>query len=274
MMNGPKGGVAVVLISGGIDSSTCLYIARELSLSGKYRWVEGLSIDYGQRHHREINAAINVCRKAGVDHTAVNHRGIFPNTMLTDPDAPVPSLSYDEIQGVSPTYVPYRNGTLLSLATAHLVGLIKEYDIEVGPNGENESGLFFGAHAEDSANWAYPDCTPEFNGAMANAIYVGTYKSVRLHVPLQWMTKREIITKGTELNVPWNLTWSCYKGEELQCGVCPTCRARKDGFAQAGVTDPTMYADELVAEAKEQSDNDDDGYITGPRAVDEDGVPF
>ena len=102
--------------------------------------------------------------------------------------------------------------------------------------------IYFGAHAEDAKNWAYPDCTPEFIGAMACAIYIGTYKAVRVNAPLTYITKGQTIEWGTKLNVPYALTWSCYKGEELHCGTCPTCRSRKTAFAEAGVVDPTVYA--------------------------------
>ena len=87
--------------------------------------------------------------------------------------------------------------------------------------------VYYGAHAEDAKNWAYPDCTPEFIGAQANAIYIGTYHKIRLHTPWMWLRKDEIITDGERLGVPWHLTWSCYKGGEFHCGSCPTCLARK-----------------------------------------------
>jgi 7-cyano-7-deazaguanine synthase len=103
-------------------------------------------------------------------------------------------------------------------------------------------GIFFGAHAEDAANWAYPDCTPEFIGAMANAIYVGTYYTVRLYTPIMWMSKAEVVRWGNELQVPFDMTWSCYKGGDLQCGECPTCISRHNAFLDAGIPDPTTYA--------------------------------
>jgi 7-cyano-7-deazaguanine synthase len=219
--------VAFVLLSGGIDSSTCLAIAHE-----EFDQVEGVSIDYGQRHSKELEYAKRQCDSLGVNHHVISLRDIVPKTMLTDPNVEIPAVSYDEIKGVSPTYVPFRNGLMLSALASYVTG--KLGDLE-------EWGIYFGAHAEDAQNWAYPDCTPEFIGAMANAIYIGTYRSVRLHTPLQWLTKDQIIVQGSKLGVNWVNTWSCYAGNKLHCGVCPTCRARRLAFFRAAIYDPTIY---------------------------------
>lgn len=228
---------AFVLHSGGIDSSTCLAQALQdlhaLDPMGNVKEaVVGISVYYGQRHRKEIDHAKMVCGYHGVKHHTIRAPE-QPESMLTDPSRAVPNVSYAELpKGVSPTYVPFRNGQLLSQVTAVLVAQLKE----------GEDGLiYFGAHAEDAQNWAYPDCTPEFIGAMANAIFIGTYQQVRLVTPLEWLYKADIIRLGTHLGVPWELTWSCYKGDALHCGTCPTCRARQDGFAKAIITDPTKY---------------------------------
>jgi len=231
------GGKAFVLLSGGIDSSTCLFIALN-----QFDSVEAVSIDYGQRHIKEASYARMICERVGVKHSVLNLQGIVPKTMLTDSSAEVPSISYDQIKGVSPTYVPFRNGLMLSAITSYVAGKRVEAEKEVLFDGRNEWGIFFGAHAEDAQNWAYPDCTPEFIGALANAIHVGTYYGIRLHTPLEWLNKPQIIEWGEKLGVPWELTWSCYKGEEWHCGVCPTCRARQEGFRRANVKDPTEYS--------------------------------
>lgn len=233
-------GKAAVLLSGGIDSTTCLYLAvKEHGAEN----VIALSLFYGQRHAKEISHAEASCAKLGVKRKVVTLDSIIPQTMLTDPDRAVPSISYDDIRGTSPTYVPFRNGLLLSAASSVFHGLLLNGFF--GPleavKDSGEHALYFGAHAEDAARWAYPDCTPEFIGAMANAIYVGTYGEIRLHTPLQWMNKKDIILLGESLGVDWSLTWSCYKGGEEHCGECPTCRARRDGFRAAGVQDPTVY---------------------------------
>lgn len=258
---------AFVLLSGGIDSTTCLHRAivdfapdpdagkRALALWGEARvdWVEAISVDYGQRHRKEAEYAARTCARFGVKHSVLSVRGILDGAgvMLADASVPIPSISYDQIRGVSPTYVPFRNGTLLSLITTHAQKWVNEQIAEILAAGydresatrmmRDAAGVYFGAHAEDAANWAYPDCTPEFIGAMANAIYVGSYGCIRLYTPLEWSDKAAIIEYGEKLGVAWSNTWSCYAGGEEHCGECPTCRARRAGFAAAGVADPTVY---------------------------------
>jgi 7-cyano-7-deazaguanine synthase len=229
---------AFILLSGGIDSSTCLFLAGR-----EYTDVTGISVFYGQRHVRELEAAKTVCRLQKVKHHILDLSAVVPKTMLTDTSREVPNVSYEEIEGVSPTYVPFRNGLLLSAAASWIMGehnrSSADFDLHVAGA---EWALYFGAHAEDAHAWAYPDCTPEFIGAMANAIYMGTYQQLRLHTPLEWLTKADIIQLGDRLGVPWDQTWSCYAGGQLHCGTCPTCQARRQGFVRAGVYDPTMYS--------------------------------
>jgi len=242
--------IAVVLLSGGVDSTTCLYHAYHAKPS--YQELHAVSVNYGQRHLKETVYAKFSCDLLGVPHHMLEVPNVFPKSMLTDEKAAVPDISYSDIVGVSPTYVPFRNGTMLSLITAFTEGLVKNAEQDLGIQaraGDYEGGepveadIYFGAHAEDAANWAYPDCTPEFIGAMANAIYIGSYRRIRLCTPLEWLDKTHVIMHGQELHVPWQNTWSCYKGLELQCGTCPTCRSRREGFENAGVYDPTVYAD-------------------------------
>jgi len=234
---------AFVLLSGGIDSSTCLAIAiRDCGA----RNVKAISIDYGQRHIREVQAARDVAGILNVKHELHEIIGI-PKVMLTDKNAVVPNISYQEIQGVSPTYVPFRNGQLISriagIAAHEVEQLNKNRSFDHGDlvPPTYDGAIYFGAHAEDAAGDAYPDCRLDFVGAMAAAVYIGTYHSVRLKAPLIEMYKDEIVEKGESLSVPWGLTWSCYKGETFHCGLCPTCRARKAGFRKASVFDPTEY---------------------------------
>jgi len=268
---------AFVLLSGGLDSTTCLYkaihdfapkdmnhgygdlelIQAYIADGGTVDWVEAVSIDYGQRHIKEAEQAHIICDQLGIKHSIINLKGIMdgPQVMLTDRNVEVPNISYDEIKGVSPTYVPFRNGTMLAALTAHaqkyVMGQISEDQVFNDLEDKEYStakakdlvGIYFGAHAEDAHNWAYPDCTPEFVGAMANAIYIGTYFTVRLFTPFLSSSKADIVTTGKKLGVPYELTWSCYKGDEVHCGECPTCRARKESFRAAGVDDPTIYAD-------------------------------
>lgn len=281
---------AFVLLSGGMDSTTCLYKAimdyapeqywngRKFSdwvnLTGGIQidWVEAVSINYGQRHAKEMLFAQETCGKLGIKHTVLDVGNLLSgkNVMLSRESiesVSIPDIDYSEMKGVSSTYVPFRNGLMLSALTAHAQKYVNEQiqteadriyqhmqevaegDISIQDamdaatkKAQNLCGIYFGAHSEDAANWAYPDCTPEWIGAMANAIYIGTYMAVRLHTPIQWLMKRDIATLGHSLGVPFEQTWSCYKGEELHCGTCPTCRSRKQAFIDAGIADPTEYA--------------------------------
>jgi 7-cyano-7-deazaguanine synthase len=282
---------AFVLLSGGMDSTTCLHQAvmdyfpedpglslaygdkgliaealRNGAASGKASeqikleipWVEAFSVHYGQRHKKEMRYAADTCARLGIRHSILDVGAILSGStvMLTDDSrgvVEVPNTSYADIKGVSPTYVPFRNGTLLSVITAQaqkwvneenqkLDQLNNEGGAPIGPEDKPTAGVYFGAHSEDAHNWAYPDCTPEFIGAMANAIYIGTYHQVRLHTPIQWSSKQDVVALGERLGVRWADTWSCYKGEDKHCGVCPTCRARREAFVAAGVSDPTEYA--------------------------------
>jgi len=101
--------------------------------------------------------------------------------------------------------------------------------------------IYYGAHAEDAENDAYPDCSVEFITAIGEAIFIGTYQQIRLRAPLMDMTKSDVVTMGETLNVPWHMTWSCYKGLDFHCGTCPTCQSRIMAFNEAGVDDPTEY---------------------------------
>lgn len=283
---------AFVLLSGGMDSTTCLhkaivdympgsskladYTQEDLSdvlYTGGFTsipWVEAVSIHYGQRHTKELEYAKATCDRLGINHTILDVGQLLSGAtvMLTKESAgnvEVPDIDYSDIKGVSPTYVPFRNGLMLSALTAHAqkyvnaeisnhahylidqsqesVPVTESWAMETATKeASNLCGIYFGAHSEDAANWAYPDCTPEFIGAMANAIYIGSYMAIRLHTPIQWLMKHEIVTLGSSLGVDFRNTWSCYKGEELHCGTCPTCRSRINAFAVARISDPTDYA--------------------------------
>lgn len=257
---------AFVLLSGGIDSTTCLHQAiidyapndsYEKGLNKAYYisnlkehkavdWVEAYSVYYGQRHKKEMEYAKRTCDEFGIKHTILDVGNLLrgDTVMLTEDSegkVEVPNISYNDIKGVSPTYVPFRNGLLLSAITAQAQKWVNTLDSSTDTI-KGKAGIYFGAHAEDAHNWAYPDCTPEFIGAMANAIFIGSYMQIRLHTPLEWLDKQGVIQLGNYLNVDWNNTWSCYKGEDKHCGVCPTCRSRREGFILAGTEDPTEYA--------------------------------
>lgn len=216
----------LVLHSGGLDSSVCL--AAAVKRVGAEN-VKSVSVNYGQRHKKEMEYADRLCQVFGVKREVITLPPI-QGVMLTDGNIEIPKVDYADLpSGISPTYVPFRNGLMLSNVAS--IAQKEEFD-----------EIYYGPHAEDSHNWAYPDCTPEFNGAMANAIFIGTYQKTRLITPLQWLEKWEIVRWGYELGLDFALTWSCYEGGELHCGICPTCRARKTAFERAGVLDPTDYA--------------------------------
>jgi 7-cyano-7-deazaguanine synthase len=225
------------LLSGGVDSSTALYLAiRDFGRENATAY----SVDYGQLHRREMEYARKICEHAKVPHRILT-LSPQPSSPLTNKEQnlKIPDKTYAELgEGVSPSYHHYRNGQLLSLVAAYASA-----DLHDGEKGV----IYAGQHAEDAANWAYADCTFEFLGAQANAIYVGTYHRIRLYTPLVWLQKADVVSLGQKLGVPWELTYSCYKGEERHCGLCPTCRARRQAFIDAGVADPTEYIASLVA---------------------------
>lgn len=221
-----------VALSGGIDSTTCLAMAVKRFGA---RNIAAISFDYGQTHRVELDAARRVSDFYGVRHSimelALGMGG------LSDPSAVIPNVGYSELKGVSPSYVPFRNGNIISqLASIAAAKMHLDHASIEEPNR-----IYIGAHAEDAAGGAYPDCTMHFVGAMAAAVNIGTYGMVMLEAPLINMVKHEIIQAAADLAAPLHLTRSCYSASVIQCGICPTCRARKEGFKAANVMDPTTY---------------------------------
>lgn len=219
---------ALVVLSGGLDSTVALAVAARQNST-----VISVSFDYGQKHKVELEAATRIASHYKIlHHTAIVPLGHGGALMAQDGEFPeMPQATYEELQvaeGPSPTYVPYRNGTFLSLAAS--------YALEQECNS-----IYAGMHAEDAHNWAYPDCTPEFIGAMQNAIFIGTYMKVRLVVPFTYKSKAEIVRLGAELDVPFELTHSCYEGKRPACGTCPTCIGRLEAFKTNGYRDPLPY---------------------------------
>ncbi|HYM38981.1 MAG TPA: 7-cyano-7-deazaguanine synthase QueC [Thermoplasmata archaeon] len=222
---------AVVLLSGGMDSATALAIALQDGFE-----VTALSVDYGQRHRKELEAARKVAKHFGVrDHRLVSlDFTAIGGSALTDKRIPIPEQRrLEEIgQGIPPTYVPARNTILLSYA----LGLAET----VGAKG-----IYIAANQIDFSG--YPDCRPEFYRAFQEVARLGTKRGVEgdvieIRTPLIAMSKADIVRRGEELGVPWALTWSCYRGEEKACGVCDSCQLRLKGFREAGVKDPLPYA--------------------------------
>ena len=219
---------AVVLLSGGLDSATTLAIARNQGFA-----CYCLSIDYGQRHRAELDAAKRVAHVLG----AVEHRTIaidltaFGGSALTDTSIAVPLGGQT---GIPVTYVPARNTIFLALALAYA---------EV----RGAADLFFGANAVDYSG--YPDCRPDYMRAFEALANLATKAAVEgrkltLHTPIIELTKADIIRRGMKLGVDYALTVSCYQAtsDGLACGQCDSCRLRRGGFEAAGVADPTRYA--------------------------------
>jgi 7-cyano-7-deazaguanine synthase len=228
----PNAGHDLVVLSGGLDSTTVLAgVVASAKEAYPQRWVSTISFDYNQRHkYAELEAAENIARHYSVPHV-VRSVLLGKGGVLMDTAEQMPHATYEELQkaeGPSPTYVPYRNGTFLSLATS--------YALEI-----QADTVWIGVHADDAHNFAYPDCTPEFIGAMQNAIHIGTYYKVRLVAPLQYMTKQKIVERGWDLAVPFALTHSCYEGSRPACGLCPTCVSRLEAFRAAHIHDPLDY---------------------------------
>ncbi len=218
---------AVVLVSGGLDSATCLAMARAQGFD-----CYALSFDYGQRHMAELEAAQQVARALGaVDHKVVhlNLRDIG-GSALTDQSIDVPTTP---TCGIPVTYVPARNTVFLSLALGWSE-VIGAQDIFIGVNAVDYSG--------------YPDCRPEFIKSFEQTANLATKagvegKSFHIHAPLIDLTKAQIIQAGVRLGVDYGLTVSCYSADEKgrACGECDSCRLRAEGFITAGVSDPTPY---------------------------------
>ena len=224
---------AVVLLSGGLDSATCLAIARSEGFA-----CHCLSVDYGQRHSAELAAAARVAAALG----AVEHRvlhldiGQFGGSALTDTSIAVPTEGVKP--GIPVTYVPARNTIMLSLALgwAEILGA---QDIFVGVNAVDYSG--------------YPDCRPEFIRAFETLANLATKAGVEghalhLHAPLIDLSKADIVRRGTALGIDYALTVSCYQADAQgrACGVCDSCRLRREGFAAAGLGDPTLYQPNVI----------------------------
>lgn len=223
---------ALVLCSGGVDSTTCLAIAVEKYGAGE---VLALSVLYGQKHQKELAAAEKIAQHYGVARKVLDVSTIFEDSncsLLQGSGEKIPSESYrDQLKKTNglpvSTYVPFRNGLFLSCAASIALA-----------NGCRE--IYYGAHSDDAAGNAYPDCSREFNESINNAIYLGSGKQVRVVAPFIGCNKAQVIAQGLSLQVPYELTWSCYEGGDRPCGVCGTCRDRAAAFAANGVTDPLL----------------------------------
>lgn len=226
----------VVLNSGGVDSTTCVGIA--VDKYGKENVVTA-SLFYGQKHSKELE-----CAKKIADYYGVKHIEKDISTVMEYSNCSLLSQSTDDIirksyaeqiaengEGRVSTYVPFRNGLLLSIATAIADSLFPGEDVDI----------YYGAHADDAAGEAYADCSIEFVEAINKAINIGTYRKINVVAPFVNMNKSQVVATGLKLNVPYELTWSCYVGGEKACGTCGTCIDRKEAFRLNGVEDPIEY---------------------------------
>jgi 7-cyano-7-deazaguanine synthase len=221
---------AVVLLSGGLDSATVLAMARSAGFD-----CHALSLDYGQRHRAELDAAARIARQLG----ALRHEIVtldlsrFGGSALTDASIAVPDAGRPDREGIPVTYVPARNTIMLSIALgwAEVLGA---------------RDIFFGANAVDYSG--YPDCRPEYVAAFERMANLATQaavegRSIRIQAPIIALSKAMIISEGHRLGVDFASTVSCYQAdaEGRACGRCDACSIRRDGFAAAGLADPTRY---------------------------------
>ena len=224
---------ALVLASGGVDSTTALGLAvRKFGREN----VVALAVSYGQKHDREIRAAEKIARHYQVELLFLDLYKMFEHSdcsLLKGSTQDIPEESYAEqikrTEGKKPvsTYVPFRNGIFLSAAAG--IAISNACDV-----------IYYGAHADDSAGFAYPDCSSAFNDAMNKAIYEGSGHRVVIEAPFVNMNKADVVKLGLELGVPYELTWSCYEGGSAPCGKCATCIDRAAAFQANGVEDPAV----------------------------------
>jgi 7-cyano-7-deazaguanine synthase len=221
---------AVILLSGGLDSSTVLYQARADGCE-----CYAISFDYQQQHCRELHSAVLVGKSVGVvQHQVVNFDlRLWGGSALTDDAIALPQArSLDEMsQNIPVTYVPARNTIFLSFALAYAEVIAAER-VYIGVNALDYSG--------------YPDCRPDYIQAMQEVFRLGTKQGregqpINIVAPLVNLKKTEIIQLGNQLGTPWELTWSCYAGGDKACGVCDSCRLRLAAFAELGLEDPVDY---------------------------------
>lgn len=217
---------AVVLISGGMDSAVCAGIAKEQGFE-----LYGLHVNYGQRtQKRELKAFNDICDtynakdKLVVD---ISHLAEIGGSSLTDDNIEVSDANLDSKE-IPTSYVPFRNANILAIATSWAEVIEAE-------------AIFTGAMEEDSSG--YPDCRKVFFEAFEQTINTGTKPEtqIKIYTPIIDKSKSDIVTEGTEIGVPFNLTWSCYKSEDKACGKCDSCKLRLRGWERAGLKDPINY---------------------------------
>jgi 7-cyano-7-deazaguanine synthase len=199
-----------------------------------------VSVFYGQRHSKELECARKIADHYGLVHKEIDlsKTGIMDDSncpLLQGSNQDIPEHSYAEQieqngEGMVTTYVPFRNGLMLSAVAA----------LAMASYPDDQVDIYLGAHADDAAGNAYADCSQDFTDTLGMAISIGTYGKVHLKAPLVNMNKAEVVKTGLELGTPYKLTWSCYKGGEKPCGKCGTCIDRANAFKANGVQDPAL----------------------------------
>ena len=226
---------ALVLSSGGVDSTTCVSIAvYELGAEN----VATVSVFYGQRHSKELDCAKAIADYYGLCHYELDLSNVFSYSncsLLEHSSVEVTEGSYEEQikhtdGGPVSTYVPFRNGLMLSAVASLAQSLYPDDEVDI----------YIGAHADDAAGNAYADCSQDFTDTIGKAIEIGTYNKVHLIAPLVTLNKAQVVKRGLELKTPYHLTWSCYRGEGKPCGRCGTCIDREKAFEENGMKDPIL----------------------------------
>lgn len=211
----------VLILSGGIDSTTLLYEYQD-------KIALAVSFHYGSNHNdKEIPFAEYHCNRLGIKHITIPlsfMKDYFQSSLLQGADA-IPEGNYDD-ENMKSTVVPFRNGIMLAIAAGF-----------AETNGLRR--VMMANHSGDHA--IYPDCRPKFVDAMGKAIEAGTYEGITLETPYTHLSKADIVKRGSSLGIDYTQTWSCYKGKEIHCGKCGTCRERKEAFALAKLADATQY---------------------------------
>lgn len=236
---------AIVLSSGGVDSTVC--VAMAVAEFGAEN-VATTSIFYGQKHRKELECAKAIAAHYKVPHyefdiapimqysncsllegstQEIVHKSYADQIAEQSATAPAESAAAN---GKVSTYVPFRNGLMLSICASLAQGIYENDDVT----------LFLGAHGDDAAGNAYADCSVEFVETISKAISIGTYNQVKVYAPFAGMCKAQVVKKGLDLKAPFELTWSCYEGGEKPCGTCGTCIDRARAFAENGTIDPAL----------------------------------
>lgn len=226
---------ALVLSSGGVDSTTCVGIAVN---DVGYENVSTVSVFYGQKHNKELECADKVADFYNVKHYVLDLSNVLQYSncsLMKNSTEEIPMMSYAEQiekngEGKVSTYVPFRNGLMLSAVAALAQSIYPDDDVDI----------YLGAHADDAAGRAYADCSEEFTSAMNTAIVIGTYGKVRVVAPLVNLNKAGVVKLGLSIGVPYKYTWSCYAGGDKPCGHCGTCIDRAKAFEANGVSDPAL----------------------------------